>query len=96
MKIEHEDLRARKKALKNLLDKRDRIDQRQWANDIYEICNHIILTLRDHIFKENNILYPLALKMVPESEWDKISEEFDSIGYCCFTPKVKVRGGHQI
>ncbi|MBS7634884.1 DUF438 domain-containing protein [Candidatus Bathyarchaeota archaeon] len=94
MRIEHEDLRARKRVLKKLLDERDEYDQNYLTNKILELCNHIILTLRDHIYKENNILYPLALRVIPENEWKNIREEFDVIGYCCFTPKAKVRGEH--
>ncbi|MEM2960253.1 MAG: DUF438 domain-containing protein [Candidatus Bathyarchaeia archaeon] len=94
MRMEHEDLRARKRILKKLLDERGEFDRNYLANRIFELGNHIALTLKDHIHKENNILYPLALRVIPENEWNKIREEFDAIGYCCFTSKAKVRGEH--
>ncbi|HLF85906.1 MAG TPA: hypothetical protein VI584_02375 [Nitrospiria bacterium] len=47
------------------------------------------MTLRDHIFKENNILCPMALQVIPEkNSWDKMKAECDKIEYCCFTPEV--------
>lgn len=92
MRIEHEDLRAKKKALKRLLDERTTLDRNHLAYNIYELGNYIVSTLRDHIYKENNILYPLSLRTVPENEWRKIREEFDVIGYCCFTPGIKAEG----
>lgn len=39
-----------------------------YANKVYGIGNYITIILRDHIFKENNILYPLALKVVPKEK----------------------------
>ncbi|MEM4140910.1 MAG: DUF438 domain-containing protein [Nitrososphaeria archaeon] len=94
MRMEHDDLRSRKKALKSLLDEHSKLDSKHLANKVYEIGNYITIVLRDHIFKENNILYPLALKVVQEGEWKKIKDEFDSIGYCCFTPGVKAHREH--
>jgi DUF438 domain-containing protein len=43
--------------------------------------------LRDHIFKENNVLYPAALEVIEdESVWTRLKQECDKIGYCCFKP----------
>lgn len=95
MRIEHEDLRARKKALKKLLDERGELDSSYVVKRVRELGNYIVSVLGDHIYKENNILYPLALRVVPENEWSKIREEFDEIGYCCFTPKATIQGGHR-
>jgi DUF438 domain-containing protein len=94
MRIEHDDLRARKRALKELLDGRNTLDHDYLIGKIYELGTYIVLTLTDHIYKENNILYPLALKTIPENEWERIREEFDAIGYCCFTPEIRAQSGH--
>jgi len=94
MKIEHEDLRARKRALKKLLDERNTLNRNYLISKLHELSTYIVLTLNDHIYKENNILYPLALRTISEKEWGRIKEEFDAIGYCCFTPENKVQRGH--
>ncbi|MGB9866973.1 MAG: DUF438 domain-containing protein [Bacillota bacterium] len=44
--------------------------------------------LASHVYKENNVLYPMALSVLDQHEWEQIRHEFDEIGYCCFTPAV--------
>ncbi|MCX7844326.1 MAG: DUF438 domain-containing protein [Candidatus Bipolaricaulota bacterium] len=44
--------------------------------------------LASHFFKENRILFPAALRVVPEGAWPHLRAQFDEIGYCCFTPAV--------
>jgi uncharacterized protein (DUF2249 family) len=51
-----------------------------------ELAGYIVPNLRAHISKENNILYPTALKSLEEKQWEAMKEKFDAIGYCCFTP----------
>lgn len=46
------------------------------------------------IFKEENILFPMALDTLSEDEWLKIAEESDEIGYCLITPKAKWKPAH--
>lgn len=44
--------------------------------------------LPDHFFKENNILFPTALQVVTDKEWQDARKDFDDIGYPNFTPKT--------
>ena len=54
-----------------------------------ELAGFIVPTLREHIYKENNILYPAALQVIEDDRvWQKLKDECDSIGYCCFTPEA--------
>lgn len=89
MRMEHEDLRASKKELKKLLDEYDASRRDYLVERISVLGSSIVSTLRDHIYKENNILYPLALKAISGEEWGRIKRDFDTIGYCCFTPGVE-------
>lgn len=53
---------------------------------IQELC----AMLGQHIHKENNILYPMALRQITEtSEWEAMKIKCDQIGYCCFCPHVE-------
>ena len=79
MEMDHEDMWPRKKEL----DKLVKLPEEN-AKEIKKTIDHIVFHLRDHIFKENNILYPSALNEL--EDWDVIKKECDSIGYCCFTP----------
>lgn len=86
MRMEHEDLRKRKKELKELVDGCGKIDYGRLASKLKEIGGYLVRVLNDHIYKENNILYPTALNVVEGGKWSEIKKKFDEIGYCCFTP----------
>ncbi|MBI5745465.1 MAG: DUF438 domain-containing protein [Nitrospirae bacterium] len=89
MRMEHEDLRRRKHELMEISETSDKLDFNTFRKRLDATARFIVLTLRDHIFKENNILYPMALQVIQDRDsWDKMKSECDKIGYCCFTPEV--------
>jgi len=89
MRMEHIDLRHRKRELKDILGIAAQIDFVSFRKKLDAASKLLVLTLRDHIFKENNILYPAAIQIIPEPEvWKRMKIECDKIGYCAFTPKV--------
>lgn len=56
--------------------------------------------LSSHYYKENNVLFPTALKIFTPDEWQEVSVGFDEVGYCFFSPKPKsvpvaTRGGSE-
>lgn len=88
MRMEHQELRQYKKELKELAETIQSLDSDAFRKRLEEIAHFIIPILRDHIFKENNILYPMALEAIPEDTvWQEMKLKCDKIGYCCFTPK---------
>jgi hypothetical protein len=87
MRMEHDELRPIKKRLLELS-----IEPNKNKNEIIELINVLSFKLRDHIFKENNILYPAALDSIKEDIiWENIRMECDRIGYCCFTPEFRMQ-----
>lgn len=87
MRYEHDELRARKRKLRELAEKAGAMDPSTFKREVDETAGFIIDTLGAHIFKENNILYPAALQHInDDAEWAKIKSECDRIGYCPFTP----------
>ena len=80
MEMDHEEMWPKKEELKILSKNLDKNKE-----DIIELIDYLVLNLRDHIFKENNILYPSALEKLVV--WEQIKKEGDEIGYCCFTPE---------
>jgi len=87
MRQEHQELRAKKEELKALSELSKEQFQKK-LKKFKEISEFILSVLREHIFKENNILFPMAFEVIKEKEvWQKIKKECDKIGYCCFTPK---------
>lgn len=85
MRLEHNELRKRKKALKELIERADRLEATNFSQELNELTGYIVPTLRSHIFKEDNILYPTALQAIRGDEWSSIRRQFDEIGYCPFT-----------
>jgi DUF438 domain-containing protein len=87
MRMEHDELRPIKKRLQELS-----IEPDKNKNEIIELINVLSFKLRDHIFKENNILYPAALNDIGEDViWENIKKECDNIGYCCFTVEFRMQ-----
>jgi PAS domain S-box-containing protein len=87
MWMEHNQLREKKKQLHSLIGNYEKMSFQEFKRQLSGTASSISSTLSSHIFKENNILFPAALRVVTEQEWRGVREEFDEIGYCCFTPE---------
>ncbi len=91
MKMEHVELRELKKRLLELSEVGAELKVDDFKEELRLIAEPLIFKLRDHIFKENNILYPTALQVIKtESEWLSLKTACDAIGYCAFTPKENI------
>ena len=61
----------------------------RFLNELSLVSNQIINMIRNHIDLENKILYPQAVKMIPDNnQWHEMHTEAYNIGYCCFTPGI--------
>ena len=87
MWMEHNQLRERKKQLRSLVDNYYAMNFQDFKNQFAETAKSLNNILSSHIFKENNILFAMALKVVTEQEWRDVRREFDEVGYCRFTPE---------
>ncbi|MEM2882639.1 MAG: DUF438 domain-containing protein [Candidatus Bathyarchaeia archaeon] len=86
MWMEHNQLREKKKQLKGLIEDSERMGFEDFKERLGELASSLNNLLSSHILKENNILFPAALRVVTDREWIDARREFDEIGYCCFTP----------
>jgi len=86
MWMEHDQIREIKRMLRALIEdfKPDRFEG--FKETLWEESSELANKLSGHFYKENNILFPAALSVITEQEWSEVRAEFDSIGYCCFTP----------
>ncbi|MGG0240426.1 DUF438 domain-containing protein [Bacillus rhizoplanae] len=57
-------------------------DKKAVLSQIYFVIHEV----SEMIFKEENILFPMALQTLTEDEWIKIAHESDEIGYCLTSP----------
>ncbi|MEW6295171.1 MAG: DUF438 domain-containing protein [Candidatus Diapherotrites archaeon] len=87
MREEHLNLKAKKKLLEKIAKQNTKMPYPDFLNKLIETSGYLVQELPNHIYKEDNILYPMALQVIPEKEWSKIKKKCDTIGYCCFTPK---------
>lgn len=84
---EHNKIREKEKTLLQILENLKGPDIKQVKERILETACSMNELLADHFYKENNILFPTALRVVSIDEWKQIRKDFDEIGYCCFTPE---------
>jgi DUF438 domain-containing protein len=89
MRQEHTQLRQYKRKLLKLAQKVTEMDFLDFASQLGETVGSLVPALREHIFKENNILYPTALEVIDDEKvWLQLKNECDRIGYCCFTTSL--------
>jgi len=84
---EHNQIREQKKKLPDIIKNRNAMSFENFKKQLSETAQTISKLLSSHFFKENNILFPAALRTITKEEWKEIRKEFDEIGYCCFTPE---------
>ncbi|MEH7253783.1 DUF438 domain-containing protein [Neobacillus niacini] len=53
---------------------------------VMDVLNFVIQEVTTMIYREENILFPMALNNLTEDEWVKIARESDEIGYCLIAP----------
>jgi DUF438 domain-containing protein len=87
MWMEHDKMREIKKNVHKLLEAHERMVFKDFANQLKEAATSLADMLSGHFYKENNILFPTALKVIGENEWRDIRHQFDELGYCSFTPE---------
>lgn len=85
-KEDHVEFKAKKKALNETVMAAEEKDFKGFLDTIGPIIEFLVKNLDDHIYKEDNILYPMALKTLEKNEWPDVRKSFDVIGYCCFAP----------
>lgn len=87
MRMEHDELREKKRMLKEAASNVNNMDFDTYKARVDEVAKYIVFNLRDHIYKENYILYPTALDAIQDKDlWEDMKIRCDMVGYCRFTP----------
>ncbi|MFH1011417.1 MAG: DUF438 domain-containing protein [bacterium] len=87
MWMEHDKIREIKKGLYTLANAHATMSFPDFAQRLEESALAVAQMLSQHFYKENNILFPTALRVIGDEEWPEIRGQFDELGYCCFTPE---------
>lgn len=85
-KEDHVEFMAKKKALKNAVMNANQARFNEFLETVGPIIEFLTKNLEEHIYKEDNILYPMAYETLNKEEWKDVRKKFDAIGYCCFAP----------
>ena len=81
---EHDQLREIIKEIKNILEKRDMDTLNEGFLKKIVVLNEMFA---NHIYKEHSVLFPTALKLLEESEWYEVRNQFDDFKYIAHEPK---------
>lgn len=87
MWMEHDKIREIEKDLYRAIDGQERMVFQDFVKQTSEAAQSLAEMLSSHFYKENNVLFPTALRVIGENEWKDIRRGFDEIGYCSFTPE---------
>ncbi len=87
MWMEHNEIREKKKQLSRLVGTFDELAFQSFKEQLKETAKSLSNLLANHFRKENTILFPTALQVVTNEEWEQSKKEFNEIGYCSFTPQ---------
>ena len=82
----HDDIRRQLKELQRILEKHADYDFIALIAAIEQVANPLTQAITEMIYKENNILYPMALEKLSEAEWLAIKEQSPEVGYCLIEP----------
>jgi len=64
-------------------------DSKSDVNELIKKARAAVDRVNEMIFKEENILFPMALDTLNEDEWLKIAKESGELGYCIYEPKAQ-------
>ncbi len=85
-KEDHVEFMAKKKGLKEIVMNTEQVEFSKFLETVAPIIEFLTKKLEEHIYKEDNILYPMAYETLEKGEWVEVRKKFDAIGYCCFAP----------
>ena len=59
------------------------VDMEKFKSDLDELATAIVTIGREHLYKEDNILYPIAVRLIDDPrDWARIKALSDEVGYC--------------
>jgi len=82
---EHDNIRGIEKEILSILEQPL---SNESMKKLDELSLSLFETLSNHFYKESNILFPAALRVIEDNEWIEIRKEFDELGYVKFIQGV--------
>jgi len=82
-----DEIRDALKECKKMLSEFDASNRSKIIEKVEETLQKVL----DMIFKEENILFPMAMETLTQDEWFNIMKDMDEIGFCLIEPEYKWR-----
>ena len=92
MWAEHDEQRREIKGASKTLENRENLGVEDFRGKLLSHLKNLTDLIPNHFYKEENILFPTALKLITDKEWQEIKASMDDLGYCYFTPKEAISG----
>ena len=83
----HDEIRAQLKEIDRIISATNPIADKQLTRQIADIVNPCHNAIREMIYKEEKILFPMCLETLTDQEWQEISAQEHEIGYTIIEPK---------
>jgi len=90
MWTEHDEQREEIKEASKTLENKENLGFEEFRGELLTHLEKLTHLIPDHFYKEENILFPTALRLIGDGEWQEIKASMDSLGYCYFTPKEAI------
>lgn len=87
MWTEHDEQRKEIKEAIRTLEDRETLGFEEFKGKLLSHLKNLTGLIPDHFYKEENILFPMALELIGDAEWNDIKASMDDLGYCYFTPE---------
>ncbi|MDX9790917.1 MAG: DUF438 domain-containing protein [Candidatus Kapaibacterium sp.] len=85
----HDEIREKLKNAQNSLDINEDIDSESFGVIADMFLTPVTLAVKDMVYKENEILFPMCGDMILEAEWFEIYNQTSDYGYCIVEPKAE-------
>ncbi|MBI4284504.1 MAG: hemerythrin domain-containing protein [Chloroflexi bacterium] len=92
LKREHEELATLKRTLVGLVGGDCSASVAVTLSGLRQIAAVLVNTLREHIRKEEEMVYPAAVETLSLRAWRQVANEFEASGYCYFTARSAFLG----
>jgi len=92
MWMDHDRIREVEKNLYELIENQMNFEYQEFVKKYHNLAHGLAELLASHFSKENKVLFPTSIQLFTEGEWKDIRNQFDEVGYCCFTPEVPFYG----
>ncbi len=90
MWTEHDAQREEIKEASKTLENKEILGLEGFKGKLLPHLKNLTDLIPSHFYKEENILFPMALELIGDVEWHEIKASMDDLGYCYFTPREAI------